>query len=307
MSDGENSHGPRVVVKIVGGLGNQLFCYATARALALRGGAELELDVDFFRSDVRYEREYRLDRFALAPHRLRSTRRWLPRALDLRWWRVKRSLARHGLVPGLRAVVEAGAKHFHDELPGMRWTGTLLLDGYWQDERYFKDARAPLLSELRVAREPDERHRSLGQAMRASHSVAVHCRRHHHRLADGSVHAAKGRTGLDVQYYRRALAQLSARVRPDHLYLFGDEPEWLTATVPEGVPTTVVDWNGGPGGEVWDLWLMTQCRHCIVSNSTLSWWGAWLGSDADRIVIAPKPQDLEYWVPNARGWQEIAW
>lgn len=295
-----------VTVKIVGGLGNQLFCYATARALALRAGADLELDIDFFRADVRYAREYRLDRFRLAPHRLRSTRRWLPRAWDSRWWRVKRSLARRGLVPGLTAIIERDAKAFHEELLQCRVEGRLLLDGYWQDERYFLSARSQLIEELQVLEAPDARHRVLGETLRATHSVAVHCRRHHHRRADGSVHPARGRTGLDVQYYRRALALLAERVRPEHLYLFGDEPAWLTDALPDGIPRTVVDWNAHPGGEVWDLWLMTQCRHSIVSNSTLSWWGAWLGIH-DGTVIAPRPQDLEYTVPNARGWLEIAW
>lgn len=298
---------PRVVVKIVGGLGNQLFCYATARAVALRTGAELVLDVDFFRSDTRYERQYRLDRYRLGPHRVQRSARVLPRAIDLRWWRVKRRLMERGLVPGFEAVVERDSKHFHAELLDRAIGAPLLLDGYWQDERYFADIRELLLDELQPVDAPDERHRILGETMGATNSVAVHCRRHHHRLADGTVQTARGRAGLDVQYYRRALEQLSAVVRPEHLYLFGDEPGWLDSVLPPTLPRTVVDWNDGPGGEVLDLWLMTRCRHSVVSNSTLSWWGAWLGRGQDRQVIAPKAQDLEYWVPNASGWREIAW
>jgi len=96
-------------------------------------------------------------------------------------------------------------------------------------------------------------------------------------------------------------------VRAEHLYLFGDDPGWLDGALQTSIPRTVVDWNAGPGGEVLDLWLMTQCRHSVVSNSTLSWWGAWLGTDPGRQVIAPRPQDLEYWVASAQRWREIAW
>jgi len=307
MTGAPETRRSRVTVKIVGGLGNQLFCYATARALAHRAGASLELDIDFFRADVRYAREYRLDRFSLAPHHVRQTRRWLPRALDLRWWRVKRLIAQYGGIPGVTAVIERGAKDFHSELLDRPPSGNVLLDGYWQDERYFRDIRAQLLQELQVVQVPDGRHRALGETLRSTCSVAIHCRRHHHRLADGSVHPARGRTGLDVQYYRRAFELLTTRVRPEQVCLFGDEPSWLVAALPSGLPATVVDWNGQPGGEVWDLWLMAQCRHSIVSNSTLSWWGAWLGDHDGATVIAPLPQDLEYTVPAARGWQEIAW
>lgn len=307
MITGVDSHRPQVVVKVVGGLGNQLFCYATARALASRVDADLVLDVDFFRSDVRYERAYRLDRFGLAAHRVKSTARWLPRAVDLRWWRVKRGLVECGLVPGVRAVIERDAKSFSPDLLTSAVEGTLLLDGYWQDERYFVGIRSQLLEELVPFDPIDARHAALGAAMRAKQSVAIHCRRHHHRLADGTFHPARGRAGLDVQYYRSALEQLTSALRPDHLYLFGDDPGWLDGALRTSIPRTVVDWNGGPGGEVLDLWLMTQCRHSVVSNSTLSWWGAWLGTHPDRQVTAPRPQDLEYWVPSAQGWREIAW
>jgi hypothetical protein len=307
MSTGPDPHRSQVVVKVLGGLGNQLFCYATARALASRVDADLVLDVDFFRSDVRYERAYRLDRFALAPHRLKRTARRLPRSLDLRWWRVKRALIERGLVPGVTAVIERDAKAFHAELLTRDVAGALLLDGYWQDERYFAGIRQQLLDELVPIGPIDPRHAALAATMRATQSVAVHCRRHHHRLADGTVQAARGRSGLDVQYYRLAMEQLTATARPDHLYLFGDDPAWLASALQTSIPRTVIDWNAGPGGEVLDLWLMTQCRHSVVSNSTLSWWGAWLGVDPVRQVIAPRPQDLEYWVASAQGWREIGW
>ena len=298
---------PKVVVKIVGGLGNQMFCYAAGRRLARFSEADLVLDIDFFRSDVRYERQYRLDRFALAPHQVRSTLRVLPRPLDLRWWRVKRKLAQLGLVRGVTPFIERNPKHFYQELLLRPVEGTVLLDGYWQDERYFEDIRRDLVVELLPKVPADARNAALAEQLVRTDSVAIHCRRHHHRLADGSVHRASGRTGLEIRYYQRAVEQLMDTVRPAHLYLFGDEPRWLAENLPDSLPRTIVDWNAAPGGEVLDYWLMTRCRHFVISNSTLSWWGAWVGGGEGKRVIAPRPQDLEYWVPGARGWEEIAW
>ncbi|MBI1395525.1 MAG: hypothetical protein GC151_06050 [Betaproteobacteria bacterium] len=296
-----------VITKVVGGLGNQLFCYAAGRAVSCRTGAGLVLDLDFFRSDVRYERQYRLDCLPLGPHDVLTTKRLLPRSLDLRWWRLRRILLERGLVPGTTAIVEKDAKTFHDELLTCSVSGKLVLDGYWQDERYFQSAGDRVRAEL-VPRAPEsERNRSLGETMSRCGSVAIHCRRHHHRLADGTVQPARGRAGLDVQYYRRAIGRLADATPIDHIFLFGDEPEWLLQALPSTIPHTVVDWNSAPGGEVDDLWLMTRSRHFVVSNSTLSWWGAWLASGHDKRVIAPRPQDLEYWVPSARTWEEIDW
>jgi hypothetical protein len=299
--------GAQVIVKIVGGLGNQLFCYAAARRLALRTGAELVLDVDFFRSDVRYERDYRLDMLALGPHRVARSARWLPRSLDLRWWRVKRRMALLGWSPGVEAVIERDAKQFHDELLRKAVSGKVLLDGYWQDERYFEDIRPTLLQELVPRVTPVGRNAALGEQLRQGRTAVVHCRRHHHRLADGSRQQPRGREGLTAAYYQRAIQELRVTAGVDAVCLFGDDPGWLEQNVPANVPRTVVDWNRDPGGEVLDLWLMTQARHFVVSNSTLSWWGAWLAAAPGARVIAPRRQDLEYWVPNARDWQEIDW
>ncbi|MEJ7913650.1 MAG: alpha-1,2-fucosyltransferase, partial [Chitinophagaceae bacterium] len=69
-------------------------------------------------------------------------------------------------------------------------------------------------------------------------------------------------------------------------YIFSDDAPWVKenlqlpeVTIVSGIHTTT---------HFEDLFLMTQCRHNIIANSSFSWWGAWLGSDADKIVIAPK-------------------
>jgi hypothetical protein len=297
----------QVVANIFGGLGNQLFCYAAARRLALESGAELVLDVNFFRSDLRYAREYRLDLFGLPPHRIARSTRVLPRALDLGWWRVRRKLASWGCLPGIEAVVERDAKAFMPELLTRSVSGKVLLYGYWQDERYFDDIRTVLLKELVPRARPSGRNAELGERLRQGRIAVVHCRRHHHQLADGSRQRALAREGLPTSYYQLALRALRDAAEVDELCFFGDDPGWLVANLPRDLPHTVVDWNQGPGGEVLDLWLMAQGRRLIVSNSTLSWWGAWLASAPDKRVIAPRAQDLEYWVPNACGWLEIDW
>jgi hypothetical protein len=296
-----------VVVKIVGGLGNQLFCYAAGRRLAFRTGAELVLDLNFFRSDVRYAREYRLDRFLLGPHSTRQTTRLLPPELDMRLWRVRRKFAQWGLVPGVQAIVERDAKEFMPELLDPNFHDRILLDGYWQDERYFSDIRDTLLTEFSVRDHISARNAEQGARLREEKVAVVHCRRHHHQFADGSRQRPRARESLTAGYYAQALERLREAGNIEGVYLFGDDPEWLLANLPTDLPAVVVDWNRDRGGEVLDLWLMMQGRYFVVSNSTLSWWGAWLSAAQGVHVIAPRAQDLEYWVANAQHWQEIDW
>jgi glycosyl transferase family 11 len=285
---------PTVVAKIVGGIGNQLFCYAAARRLALENDAALCLDLNFFRSDVHYGREYRLDSFALPPHRVVRTRRALPRWVDLRVWRLQRKAAQAGLLPGRDWLIEAVPGVFDPRLLRARVTRTTVTDGYWQDERYFADVEKTLRAELVFRPEVGAHLRETAARIAGCNSVAVHCR----RMYDAAA--------LPAHYYSKAIEALATRVPAPEFFCFGDDPRWLVEQLPRGLRCTVVH-DPGPRGEMSDLRLMSGCRHFIIANSTFSWWGAWLGAEPGKIVMAPRPKGLKYEVRSARGWTEIDW
>jgi hypothetical protein len=285
----------KVIAKIVGGIGNQLFCYAAARRLALWNDAELCLDLDFFRSDVHYGRSYRLDSFELPPHEIRQGRRLLPEKLDLYAWRLRRKLATAGLLPGRDWLIEATPGVFESHVLEARVSRSTELDGYWQDERYFSDIASVLRQDLRFRPGVGSRSRDLEARIAESNAVAVHSRR---LYGTGSV--------LGAAYYRKAIEAIAALVAEPEYFCFGDDPRWLAGQWPPDLPVTVVH-DAEPGGEIGDLQLMSKCRHFIIANSTFSWWGAWLGADPAKVVIAPRPKGLQYEVRSATGWIEIDW
>jgi len=94
---------------------------------------------------------------------------------------------------------------------------------------------------------------------------------------------------LDPSYYQRAVDTLSQRVPNPHFFVFADfaDPDWVKEHVRTRHPIEFVTHNGADK-DTEDFWLMTQCRHFIIANSTFSWWTAWLGRHPDKIVIAPK-------------------
>jgi len=294
---------PKVVSKIVGGIGNQLFCYAAARRLALKNAAALCLDVDFFRSDVFYGRAYRLDSFALPPHETLQTRRLLPARLDLYAWRLKRRAAMAGLLPGRDWLIESVPGVFEARVLDTRVARTTQLDGYWQDERYFADIEPVLRQDLRFRPEVGSHMHELEARIASPNAVAVHSRRLHGVTPSNPAGA---RDALDANYYLMAIEAIAGRVSQPEFFCFGDDPRWLVEQWPRNLPVTVVH-DPGPRGEVTDLWLMSKCRHFVIANSTFSWWGAWLGADPAKIVIAPRPKGLQYEVRSARNWIEIDW
>ena len=296
------SERPTIIAKIVGGLGNQLFCYAAARRMALLGGADLCLDTNFFRSDIYYAREYRLDQFPLPPHQIRHGRLVLPAIADTYWWRIKRKIAATGIIPGADFLIERDPHEFDTRLLSHKVTRNTFLDGYWQDERYFTDVAAQLRVDLGVVPNLNSEQRELAARMTSSNAVAIHTRRMQYAVPS----SGHGSQTLTSSYYRRALEVILDLIDSPEFFCFGDDPEWFGQWWPSTLPKTVVH-HDDPMGEVLDLWFMTQCRHFIIANSTFSWWAAWLGTAPEKKVLAPKRQGLIYAIPSASGWIELDW
>ena len=265
----------RVIVRLEGGLGNQLFQYATGRTIALATGRDLLLDTSAYREDRL--RSYQLDRFAIAARPLRRG--------DVPYLKLRRS--RLGAILPRRSRVEIVREVFPARVPV--WpeapvddAGTPYLIGYWQSERYFAPIADTIRREVRVNAAPEGRNARLLDEIAASDAVAIHVRRGDY-VSNPAATAYHGLCGLD--YYRAAIRRLAGSVPRPHCFVFSDDLDWVRANLDTGHPTTFVGHNTDTPWE--DLRLMAACRHFIVANSSFSWWGAWLGEWPGKQVIAP--------------------
>lgn len=264
-----------IYVRLAGGLGNQMFQYATARALALRMGSEVLLDVRDLRDGPRHA-VFGLDRFRIRARVGQEEELPPGRSQPLRYaiWRAfgrsPRFLRERGL--GLnRAVLEAG--------------DDVYLHGYWQSEGYFADAAQTLRTDFEFATAPESGSIRVMEAIRAQEgSVSVHLRRGDYvSTAGGRV--THGVCGQD--YYTRALKWARDEIGPKlHAFVFSDDLVWARDNLQLDCPMTLVDAND-PLSAHEDLRLMAACRHHVIANSTFSWWGAWLDARPDKVVIAP--------------------
>jgi len=261
-----------ILVRLIGGLGNQMFQYAAGRALAARLDAPLLLDLrDFRRYRLRY---YGLDRMRIdaRPATAWELARWPIWLRNRRW-----SGDRLGLTP--RWFHEADLR-YSPEFAAV--TGTIGLDGYFQSERYFAGVRQALLQEFRP-RAPLSRHNEqLAETIRTAASVCLHVRRGDY-VNDPRTSAMHG--VCSPAYYRRATATLRERHEDLRYFVFSDDPAWCRENL--SLEDAVFVENNGAAPEC-DIFLMAQCRHHIIANSSFSWWGAWL-AEAGGTVVAPQP------------------
>lgn len=271
---------PRVTVRLVGGLGNQMFQYAAALALATRCGAQVWFDLSAYRASG--SRHYQLDRLRVPQQICRPPSRQgaLRAALSERLCRpVVTTFSR--LMPG--RYREA---HFHFDPDYLNLTGEdLRIEGYFQSPHYFAGAEDRLLHEFQPAQPFSAAAQAVAERIgrAGACSVSLHVRRGDY-LSDPSVRAVHAFLGDG--YYDRALALMRRLLGGDpRLFLFSDDPDFLAqafATVPH---SEIVRTDASRGWE--DMFLMSQCRHHVIANSSYSWWGAWLNRHHEKLVIAP--------------------
>lgn len=270
---------PKIIVRIKGGLGNQLFAYAAARRLALVNNAELIIDdVTGFSRDYQYKRQYALDRFCIPVRTATSNERLEP------FDRYQRGLVKwiSGKKPFLeRSYLEQEGINFDRRLLDLKVSRTLYLDGLWQSENYFKDIEQNIRDDLRITPPQDAENLQMADEIANCNAVALHVRWFEDSNSVG-VH------NLSIEYYQKAIALIEQKVDSPHYFLFSDNPEAASKKIdlPEQ-NVTFVSHNLGDRNAYADLWLMSQCQHFITANSTFSWWAAWLGSDRSKVITTP--------------------
>jgi hypothetical protein len=268
-----------IIPRIFGGIGNQLFCYAAARRLALVNNAELVIDhVSGFKHDYKYQRQYQLYHFNLPCRKATAAERLEPFSKIRRYF--KRRINQHLPFENRRYIQQQGTD-FDSRLLKVKPLGTVHIEGYWQSEKYFGDVAPIIRQDLQIQPPIDSKNKDMADSIEKHMAVAMHVR----FFDEPDV---KGVHNASANYYHRAILEMEQRVPAAHYYLFSDRPKEAQRLIPlPDSRTTVVDHNQGDAMAYADLWLMSQCRHFIIANSTFSWWGAWLAAQPDKIVIAP--------------------
>ena len=280
-----NYENMKVVIRLQGGLGNQLFCYAAARRLAAANDAELVLDdITGFLRDKAYRRKFGLGGFAIPCRRATRAERLEP------FGRFRRHALKR--LEGFkdfnrRRYIKQEGSLFDARLANLKIHRNVYLDGIWPSESYFSDFSDKIRDDLRFRPEITERNFCLAQRLVETNSVAVHIRFFHRPNANE-------RKKL-VAYYSKAAKIVCNYVKHPKWIVFSDNlvaARALLASINIRA-STPFDLGNGSSRAIDDLFLVSKCNHVIIGGSTFSWWGAWLSEDGsgrnvDRLIVAPE-------------------
>lgn len=278
-----------VISQLKGGLGNQLFQYAAAKSLAHHLQASLKLDITTFKHSQ--TRLFKLDYFCI-PLEI-AAKEEIGRFICFP------SLYRHS--PKFFSII---SKHiyrepyFHYNEHFFNLKKPIYLDGYWQSYKYFDSIEKVLREELTIKDVFIKHFSEKINELRNINSIAIHIRRGDYtikRIAD--FHGV-----LPVKYYNEAIQIMTEKINNPKFYFFSDDINWVKENIQISHPHEFV--TSYTKSAIEDFYLMSQCKHNIIANSSFSWWAAWLNPNPSKIVIAPKkwfnksPHNTTDLIPN---------
>lgn len=268
---------PMIVIKIFGGLGNQLFQYAAGRSLAIANNCELKLDLSWFEL-FNLHNGYELGRFPIKAEIASVYDVSRLTGNQTRWMKALR-----------RKIGFNNKAHFIE--PSFSFcsdfnnlSSPMFIEGYWQSYKYFESVFPIICAELKPISPLSDASATVAEQILMTQAISIHVRRGDY-VANQAINKVHGFIGLE--YYLIAIQHIKKNVALPHFFVFSDDMEWAINHLGLQDNVTFVSHNTGSASNE-DMQLMSLCKHNIIANSSFSWWGAWLNQNQNKMVIAPK-------------------
>jgi Glycosyl transferase family 11 len=271
-----------IIVKLIGGLGNQMFQYATAKSLALKHNTPLFIDTYYLlkKTDNTYtQRHLELNVFDINIQKALSS--------DIEKFKIfnsnkyTRTLQRKfPFLYNYLYIAESGAgfqKQFFN------FGANTYLDGFWQSEKYFKDIKTEIYNDF-VLKEPIPTNNHWLNLITQCNSVSLHVRRGDY-ISQSNIKSSHQL--CDLTYYEQAIKHIKKTQSNIQLFIFSDDLAWCKSNIKFDEPIYFVEHNQNQEAHL-DMILMSHCKHNIIANSSFSWWAAYLNKNYEKIIVAPK-------------------
>jgi hypothetical protein len=258
-------------IKLSGGLGNQMFQFATGFATAKKNNVRLSLDLSYINQRQifnGFELENVFDIYSKVS--------FLNKALSFKSINFKEILNKIDIT-----FYNFKEPHFHYTSNILDIPKHSFLDGYWQSELYFKNYSKEIKKIFNFS-ELDKQNNLIANDISKNNSISIHIRRGDFLLKRNNNH------NIDLKdYYLKAIGKSSKCFKNPKYFIFTDDPLWVTENFILDYSYIIVDVNYGTKS-FFDMHLMSLCKSNIIANSSFSWWSAWLNNNEDKIVYAPK-------------------
>lgn len=248
-----------IIVRIVGGLGNQMFQYAYAKALQQKG-FEVQLDLSKFKTYTLHG-GYQLDKYNIDLNNADG--------FDI-------------LLAKLQIQKNKKEKSLLFDEKFLKLSGNEYIKGYFQTEKYFKDIKLLLQKQFTLTNALSSSTLNYVNEINSfKTSCSIHIRRGDY-ISDKKANSVHGT--CDLSYYSKATEHILSTYKNTHFFVFSDDIHWTKNNL--GLENcTYIQHKTIPHE---DLYLMSLCNHNITANSSFSWWAAWLNKNENKTVISPK-------------------
>lgn len=286
----------KLIIRLKGGLGNQLFIYAFGYSLAKKKSYNLLLDyLSGFERDYEYKRCYLLDNFQLTSE-LASKREML-----FPFERIKR-----GLIKFHNFFLNNDKKYYlteknYDEREDINFSyDKIYFDGLWQKKSYFNKFSKEISNEFQLKDHISKRFKKssyYSMIINDSESVFLH-------LRDFNNGSNKLDENINSNYYLKAINLIKSKIRNPKFYVFCENTTYSKNFFNKDIIAAneininyVID-KEFQKDPLFDFWLMQNCKNSIIANSTFSWWAAWLGNTKNPGIVIYPNEDLNIKINN---------
>lgn len=268
-----------IIVKLMGGLGNQMFQFAAAKALADFHNTSIKVDLSFLLDRSPKEnftfREFDLDIFNLSITKAKpeEVKPFLTRPNKF----VRALYYYTKLRPSYNYYYE---KSFHYNPNFFNLPNNSYIEGYWQSPLYFAKIEKQIRTDFTFKEPIINRSLELSQLISKTDSICVNVRRTD--FLSNNYHGV-----CDMNYYNPSMEKMSGLLSDPHFFIFTDDHEWAKNNFKSQHPITFIgpEHNGNKFSNKFQL--MTLCKNFIIPNSSFAWWAAYLSTHPDKIVIGP--------------------
>ena len=284
-----------VVVQLTGGLGNQLFQYATAKALSSCNQQTVFLDIQSYQWDKL--RVYELEKFNIKAqiadqeisNKIKNSnvsfidkfKHFLTNT-DIKYYRLP-------YIKEQNFSFDQNFNKFRNK--------HVYLEGYWQSELYFYNVRNEIITEIRDFNLLKYNSIKLYQKITSKKCpISLHVRRGDY-VDNKNTNEYHGT--CSNEYYKNAIQLIEKEIDDVHFFVFSDDKEYVNEFYKDSSKFTIIN---DIHYDYEELLLMSACKHHIIANSSFSWWGAWLNPNSEKRVIAPinwfKNKDMQKQISN---------
>jgi hypothetical protein len=272
-----------IIVRITGGLGNEMFQYAAARSLAKDRGCSLKLDLSICYENNDKDWVYTFNRLniiedaaseqeisLLKNKKAKSPRKWIHRII------------RNLTIKKVKHFREVDCFSFDKML--CKTSLPLYIQGGFVALEYFDKYRDIFVKEFAPKNELAGKNKEFAERVSSCNSVSVHFRRGDYTFDKNAI---KKNGLLSLDYYERAIDLIKTKIDNPVFFIFSNDKEWVAENFKFADRKVFVEHNNDEFGYE-DLRLMSLCKNNIIANSTFSWWGAYLNQNPEKVVIAPQ-------------------